>query len=99
MEKSIQMEQDLSEEQLQDITGACAQCDADTDAARNSLNMANDRLNAALKAPKEDGPHGRVSLLNQADTYHKTAKNLLKEIDARHQPPGLDSTLAPPNPR
>jgi hypothetical protein len=97
MEKSIKMEQDLNEEQLQDITGACAQCIKDMQDIQRSLRRAEGQLIAATKTTQIHGQSGATALHRSANANMQRADNFMYGIVARH--PSIPSDLSVPPPK
>lgn len=79
----LELELELSEEQLQEITGGCAQCVTDRSLAVHYNLVANDTLalanDAAQQARKNQDLKERESLLNVASSYQMIAHNRLTE--------------------
>ncbi len=60
MEKHAKMEQQLSEEHLQAITGGCARCEADLTQAENHVKLASNYTRSSSSA-------GQLARLSQTD--------------------------------
>jgi hypothetical protein len=97
MEKSIKMEQDLSEEQLQEITGGCAECLADLHAAKVSQNNARGRINSSGETKNINKHNGAMTRIAQAKVFLKTAQTLMDGVAARHREPLPDLNFPLPD--
>ncbi len=85
MEKNVQTELQLGEEQLQEIAGGCAQCMADLAKATSHQDFAS----AYVRLSESSAEHGLISsatgFLNDAQYHAQKAQTLLNTVAARHR--------------
>jgi len=92
MEENTKTELQLSEEQMQEITGACAQCVADVSQATHRLTIARGYAQISVNAAAKGKD---TTLYNNLRNGHVNAAiNLLEGIAARGH---LDALSTPPS--
>ena len=84
MENDRRTEQQLDEEQLQEITGGCAQCLADLAKAKTAQWVANALTSKSRDAADEGNLKKAQSLFNAAKGQSQRAGTLLRGVTHRH---------------
>jgi hypothetical protein len=90
MEKQTQTETNLSNEQLQEVTGDCADCLPNLALARNAIKSARGSLTAADRLTNEGDITGAKRFQSRTRTAMGTAQRAMEEIKARHPVPDLN---------
>jgi ribosomal protein L17 len=83
MKTNAKIEQDLNEEQLQAITGACNQCLFDLEAAKGVQNTADSLITAAERETNDGNTKVAKRLLTLARGKTAQAQRLLDQVAAR----------------
>jgi hypothetical protein len=102
MEEHSKPEQELSEEQLREISGGCGQCIKDLDKAKHNQRTANGMLRSVQAVAERGDIDAAYRSLNTAKGNIRRAQWFLNRVTARghHLPPDgnlPDLNLSPPH--
>lgn len=84
MEKHTQTEIGLSDEQLQEVTGGCADCQPDLTRAKNAIRVARMYLSSAERRTNEGDEARAQSFQKRVQTSMGSAQTAMELIKARH---------------
>jgi bacteriocin-like protein len=97
MEKNLQIEIELSEEQLQEITGGCVKCASDLKKFPQKLAIAQNQISLSEAAKANNNNWVAAGLQNLANLRLNEADALLDNVAARgHRPPVPNLNLPAP---
>lgn len=83
MEETSQTEQELSAEQLREITGGCEQCQKDLREAHNSQKIAHSLIEESQQAAADGKINNAKRFFNMANGHTQRAQRILGEVKAR----------------